>query len=272
MYVSEEHHPLRSIAAFDMRAAALTYLALSLLILGYPEQARQWHEQSLIWSRSLRHPHNLAFSLNYAAFFHLLGREARAATEVLDELSPLAAEQRFPVWLAGADIMRGYLLAARGEAAKGFPLARKGLAEREATGSSWHQTYFLGLLARIAQDAGESAEALALLDAALAMAASTGERWFEAELYRVRGQCLITHQQGARAAAEACFQHAIEAAREQQARLWELRAATSLARLWADQGRRAQARDLLAPVYGWFTEGFETADLKDAAALLAELS
>jgi predicted ATPase len=271
IYVPGEHHLLTSIAAFDMRAAALTYLALSFLILGYPEQARQWNEQSLIWSRSLRHPHTLAFSLNYAAFFHLLGRVGPPAEEVLDELSSLAAEQRFPVWLAGADIMRGYLLAARGEGALGLPLARKGLAERQATGSSWHETYFLGLLARIAQDAGESAEALRLLETALGMAERTDERWFAAELYRLRGQCLIAQQQGAGAAAEACFQHAIETAQEQQARLWELRAATSLARLWADQGKRAQAHDLLAPVYGWFTEGFDTADLKDAKALLDEL-
>ena len=270
IYVPGAHHPLTSIAAFDMRAAALTYLSLSLLILGYPEQARQWNEQSLIWSRSLRHPHTLAFSLNYAAFFHLLGRVGPAADHVLDELRSLAAEQRFPVWLAGADIMRGYVLAERGEAAEGLRLARNGLAERKATGSSWHQTYFLGLLARIAQEAGESAEALRLLETALGMVDSAGERWFEAELHRLRGQCLI--MQGAGAAAEASFQQAMEAAQEQQARLWELRAATCLARLWAEQGERVKAHDLLAPVYGWFTEGFETADLKDATALLDELA
>ena len=271
IYVPGQHDLLTSIAAFDMRAAALTYLALILLILGYPEQARQWHEQSLAWSRSLRHPHNLAFSLNYAAFFHVLGRVAPRAEEIIDELSSLAAEQRFPVWLAGADIMRGSLLAARGQAAEGLPLARKGVAERQATGSSWHETYFLGLLAWTARDAGEPAEALSLLEGARAIADRTGERWFEAELYRLRGHCLIAQHEGAGAAAEACFQHAIEVARAQQARMWELRAATSLARLWADQGKRTQARDMLAPVYGWFTEGFDTADLKDAKALLDEL-
>ena len=116
------------------------------------------------------------------------------------------------------------------------------------------------------------AEALSSLEAALSVADGTGERWFEAELYRLRGQCLITDQEGAHAAAEACFQHAIDAAKEQQAKLWELRAATSLARLWRDQGKRPEARDLLAPLYGWFTEGFETQDLKDAKGLLDELS
>jgi class 3 adenylate cyclase/predicted ATPase len=272
MYVPGEHHLLASIAAFDMRAAALTYLPLSLLILGYPDQARQWHEQALPWSRSLGHPHTLAFSLHYAAFFHLLGRDAPSGVEAIDELSSLAAEQRFPIWLAGADIMRGYLLAGRDKAAMALPLARKGLAQRQATGSSWHDTYFLGLLAWIAQDAGESDEAHRLLESALAMASRTGERWYEAELYRLRGQCLIAHQQCAGAAAQTCFRRAIAAAQSQQAKLWELRAATSLSRLWAEQGKRAQARDLLAPVYGWFTEGFDTADLKDAKGLLDELS
>jgi predicted ATPase len=271
MYVPEEHHLLTSIAAFDMRAAALSYLSLSLLILGHPEQAQQCQEQSLSWSRSLRHPHTLAFSLHYAGFFHLLGRVAPRAEEIIDELSSVAAEQRFPIWQSGAEIMRGYRLAGRGKAADGLPLAHKGLAARQANGSSWHDTFFLGLLAGIAQDAGEPAEALGLLDTALAMADATGERWFEAELYRLKGRCLIAHDQGAGAAAEACFEHAIARAREQQARLWELRAATSLARLWRDRGERTQAHDLLAPVYGWFTEGFETADLKDSKALLDEL-
>ena len=271
IYVPGAHHLLTSIAAFDMRAAALSYLSLSLLIVGYPEQARHWNEQALLWSRSLRHPHNLAFSLNYAAFYHLLGRVAPRPEEIIDELSALAAEQRFPVWLAGAGIMRGYLLAERGEAAEGLPHARKGLAERRATGSSWHETYFLGLLASIAQDAGEPAEALSLLEAGLAMVDRTGERWFEAELHRLRGQCLIAQQQDARTAAEVCFRRAMDAAQKQQAKLWELRAATSLARLWRDEGKRAEARDLLAPVYDWFTEGFDTADLKDAKALLDEL-
>jgi class 3 adenylate cyclase/predicted ATPase len=271
IYVPGAHHLLTSIAAFDMRAAALSYLSLSLLIVGYPEQARRWNEQALTWSRSLRHPHNLAFSLTYAAFFHLLGRVAPRPDEIIDELSALAAEQRFPVWLAGARIMRGYLLAEQGEAAEGLPSALEGLAERQATGSSWHGTFFLGLLARIAQDAGEAAEALNLLEAGLALVDRTGERWFEAELHRLRGHCIIDQQQGAGAAAEACFRRAIEAAQEQQAKLWELRAATSLARLWRDGNKRAEARDLLAPIYGWFTEGFETADLQDAKALLDAL-
>jgi predicted ATPase len=147
-----------------------------------------------------------------------------------------------------------------------------GAAQRRATGSSWHETYFLGLLAKGAQDAGEGAEALSLLEAALAMVNKTGERWFEAELHRLRGQCISTHQQGPCAAAEACFQRAIDAAQEQQAKLWELRAATSLARLWRDQGKRARAHDVLAPIYGWFAEGFDTADLKGSKALLDELS
>jgi predicted ATPase len=270
IYVPGEHDLLTSIAAFDMRAAALAYLALTLLIVGYPEQARQRREEALAWSRGLRHPHNLAFSLNYAAFHDLLAR-APGACDVIDELGALAVEQRFPVWRVGADIMRGHLLAARGQAAEGLPPARAGLDERRATGSSWHETFFLGLLAEVTNHAGDAPEALGLLDSALALAHRTGERWFEAELYRQRGESLLMDQGDTHAAAEASFRRALRVAQEQQARLWELRAAISLARLWAKQGERHKSRDLLAPVYGWFTEGFDTLDLKDAKALLDEL-
>jgi predicted ATPase/class 3 adenylate cyclase len=270
IYIPEAHHPLTSIAAFDMRAVALSYLALELLILGYPEQARQWDSQALSWSRNLRHPHTQAFSLHYSAVFHLLGRAEPAAEDLIDELRSLAAEHRFPVWLAGADVMRGHLLTARAEVPAGLARARQGLAARTATGLSYHQTYFGGLLAAACLQAAEAEEAASLLAAALATVTRTGERWFEAELHRLSGECHLAHA-GDRAAAETCFCRAIAIAREQGAKLWELRAATSLARLCAEHGRRAKARELLAPVYGWFTEGFASADLKDAKALLEEL-
>jgi predicted ATPase len=272
LYVPGAHHPLASIAAFDMRAAALSYLSLSLLILGHPEQARHWSEQALTWSRSLQHPHTLAFSLNYACYFHLLGRAGSSVEGVLEELRWLAVEQRFPIWLVGADIMGGYVLALHGRAADGLALARKGLTERKATGSNWHETFLLGLLAPTAHSAGQPDEAHSLLDAALAMADRTGERWYEAELHRVKGDLQLTQGHRDQVAAETSFRQAVTVARNQDARFWELRAATSLGRLWAKQGKRREAHDLLAPIYGWFTEGFDTADLKDAKALLDKLA
>ena len=271
IYVPEAHHLLTSIAAFDMRAVALSYLALELLLLGYPEQARRWNRQALSWSRDLRHPHTLAFSLHYAAMYFLLERADPAAEELIDELRSFAAEHRFPVWLGGAEMMRGHSLAASAASAEGSACAREALAMRAATGSTYHQTYFLGLLADNCRRAGEADEALSLLEVALEAASTTGERWFEAELHRLKGQCLMADP-GRGPVAEACFRTAITVSQEQGAKLWELRATTDLARLWAGQGRRGEACDILAPLYGWFTEGFDTADLMEAKALLDELS
>jgi predicted ATPase len=130
----------------------------------------------------------------------------------------------------------------------------------------------LTLLADARRASGQLEEAMTLLREALDRSEATGERWFEAELHRIKGDVLLRAPEVDPAEAEACLRKAIEVAQRQGARLWELRAATSLARLWADQGKRAQAHDLLAPVYSWFTEGFDTADLKDAKALLDELA
>jgi predicted ATPase len=140
-----------------------------------------------------------------------------------------------------------------------------------ATGSTYNGTYYLGLLAHACERAGQTDEALNLLETALEMADTMGERWFEAELHRTQGEWLVAHRPNGRQQAEDCLHRATVLAREQGARTWEPRAAMSLARLWRDQGRRTEARDLLAPVCGWFTEGLDTADLKEAKGLLNEL-
>jgi predicted ATPase len=147
---------------------------------------------------------------------------------------------------------------------------RSGSAAYRVTGAVILTPYHIGLLARACEIAGQVEESLALLDDALQIVERTGERWFAAELNRHKGQLLL--RQGHAEAAEALYHKALGIAQEQEAKLWELRAAMSLARLWRDQGHRAAARDLLAPVYGWFTEGFETQDLKQAKALLDELA
>jgi predicted ATPase len=198
-------------------------------------------------------------------------RAEPAAEELLDELLFLATEHRFPVWLGTANIMRGYVLVSRGETRAGLTLAQKGWTGWTATGSKYHGTYYLGLLAQAYERADQSDEALDLVDRALETADKIGERWFEAELRRLQGEWLAAHRQE-RQRAEACFHHAIDLARSQNAKVFELRAAISLARLWRDQGKPQQARELLAPVYCWFTEGFDTFDLKEAKALLEALS
>ena len=148
---------------------------------------------------------------------------------------------------------------------------RRGLTAYRATSAELWVPYFLGLLADAQGKAGQPAEALVLLEEGLERVERTRERWYEAELCRFRGELLLSVPDPNRAEAEASFHRAIAVAREQDARMWELRAATSLARLWRDQGKPVEARDLLAPVYGWFTEGFDTADLQEAKALLEEL-
>jgi predicted ATPase len=197
----------------------------------------------------------------------LVGEDA-VLSEWVDELVAVAIEQ--PFWIAVGTIYRGWLKAKNGDVAEGISLLRSGSAAYHATGAELLMPPFITLLARACEIAGEVEEAVTLSDGALQTVERTGERWLEAELYRHKGQLLL--QQGHSEAAEELYRKALSIATEQGAKLWELRAAASLARFRRDQGRRAEARDLLAPVYGWFTEGFDTPDLKDAKALLDELT
>ena len=271
LYTPEAHNALVTVTSFDVRTGALSYLSMILAIQGQPAEAASFSEQALTVSRDLHNPHNRVFSLNYATVSKLLRRLEQAAEEPLAELLSLAVEHGFPVWLGTANIMRGYVVAARGETAAGLALARKGWAEWTATGSKYHGTYYLGLLAQTCERAGEIDEAMDLIGTALEMADSTGERWFEAELRRVQGEWFVTHRRDEGPRAETCFDHALAVAKEQKARTWELRAATSLARLWRDQGKHTEALDLLAPVYDGTTEGLSTLELRDARVLLDEL-
>jgi predicted ATPase/class 3 adenylate cyclase len=266
LYNPEQHQALASIAAYDMRAVALSYLGWDLFILGQPDQARALSEQALIWSRQLRHPHTIAFVLIYAAVLDLLRRDHGSAEARLQELTLFAAEHRFPVWLALARVMHGYVLAARGETAQGLALAREGWADGMATGSRWNQTFYLALLAAACERAGRADEAFELLGAALEAVDESGERWFQSELHRHKGEWLARH--GKDDEAEACFQRALAVARRQHARTWELQAASSLARFFYDRGQHAEASDLLASVLVTFTDGLEMPALHDAKALL----
>ena len=168
--------------------------------------------------------------------------------------------------------MRGWSLAIQGLWAEGHAQLHGGLDAWRATGSGNSGPYFLTLLVEAQRQAGQSQAGLTVLTEALTLVDTTGERWYEAELYRLKGELLLQHTGSNASQAEPCFQHALAIARRQQAKSLELRAAMSLARLWQQQGKRQEAHDLLAPVYHWFTEGFDTADLQDAKALLEELA
>ena len=271
IYVPEVHESTAPVAVYDMRTVALIYLSLDLFALGYPEQALSRSEQALVSSRNQSHRQGYAFALSITALLYLLHRAERKALEVLDELISLAAEQRFQFWLTVANILRGHVLSVCGETRAGLALARKGLSDQIAGGSHLNETCYLGLLAQSCERAGEVDEALALLATGLETAEATGERWFEAELLRLKGAWLTTHRRADQEEAEAHLRRAISVAQGQNAKMLELRAATNLCRVWRDQGKRAEGNRLLTAVYGWFTEGFNTADLQDAKTLLEEV-
>ena len=184
----------------------------------------------------------------------------------------LATEQGFPFWRAFGLMLHGWALAQQGQAQEGLELIRHGLTAWRATGAEQLRSYFLGLLAEAYGAIGSPAVGLMALTEALTLVDNTGERWYEPEIHRLKGDLLLQQSADHHAEAQACFQQALDLARSLQAKSWELRAATSLARLWQQQGKCAEAYQLLAPVYGWFTEGFDTADLREATALLKELA
>ena len=203
------------------------------------------------------------------AMLLLLGDDADLDDRA-DELVAVAIEQGFPHYRALGTIYRGWGKVKNGDVAEGISLLRSGSGAYRATGAETWMPHYIALLAMACEIAGQIEEGLTLLDDALQIVERTGERWFAAELNRHKGQLLL--RQGHSEAAEELYRKALSIAQEQEAKLWELRAAASLARLRRDQGRHAEARDLLAPVYGWFTEGFDTPDLKEAKALLDELA
>jgi predicted ATPase len=190
--------------------------------------------------------------------------------EWVNQLVAVATEQGFPHWQAQGAIYRGWVKVKNGDLAEGMSLLRSGSAAYRASGAELLVPHYIALLAAACEIAAQVEEGWILLDDALQLVERTGEHWFTAELYRQKGRLLL--RQGHSDAAEELYRKALSIAEEQEAKLWELRAAASLARLRRDQGRYAEARDLLAPVYGWFTEGFDTPDLKEAKALLDALA
>jgi predicted ATPase len=218
----------------------------------------------------------LPFDLAEALCFAWLGDWARdgvksapTMAQAADEVLAISSEHGFAYFFGLGNVMRGWSLGAIGQTAEGIPLVRQGMDICGATGASLDKPWHLTALAEVYEMAGLPAEGLARLADAAELIERTQERWAEAGMHRVRATLMLAMNQ--HAAAEEAYYQAVTVARRQSAKLWELRAATGLARLWRGQGKRAEARDLLAPVYGWFTEGFDTPVLQDAKALLGEL-
>jgi predicted ATPase len=248
--------------------------ALALWLRGYPDQAVASSQAALALAQQLAHPLSLALALIWAAMIHHLRREVPPTQAHAEATMTIATDQGFPQPLAQAMALRGWVLAASGQGAAGLTQVRHGLAAYRVTGVTRDQPYYLALLAEASVQAGQTAAGLEALAEALAILASSGDYWWEAELHRLRGELLLvrdgTRRQGLEA--ETHFCQALAVARRQQAKSLDLRATMSLSRLWQGHGKRVEAYDLLAPLYHWFTEGFDTADLCGAKALLEALS
>jgi class 3 adenylate cyclase/predicted ATPase len=252
-------------------AIASLWLALTLLLLGYPEQAALHAGAGVRAARALSNPHSLAHALALACRYHSILGATAALHQATEELAALAAEHRFPFYAAAGQIYRGWVLSAGPDVARGIEVLREGMATFMDLGSVALRPYFSARIAVLSAAAAASArDGIGLLDEAQEQVDQSGQRWCEAELHRSRGVLLSAFPDARQA--ESCLQRSLATARRQGARLWELRAACSLGRLWRDQGKHDDARALLGPIHGGFAEGFDTPDLKEAKALLDALS
>jgi predicted ATPase len=241
--------------------------------LGYPEQALQKSRESLRMARELSHPSTMSSALSYAAWFQQCRGDPQAVKAHVEENMALATEQGFSPRRAQADFLRGWLLVEEGDSESGITQMSKFLVSQQAKGVSGRWMAHCGaLLAEVLRKSGRISEALNVATDALTRTQQSGGRYYKAELHRIKGELLLAQSPRATDAAENCLIQAIELASRQSAKSLELRAAMSLSRLWQSQGKKAEAQRLLAEIYGWFTEGFDTADLKQAKALLEELT
>ena len=234
--------------------------------MGYPDIALTSLTHSVTLAERISHPPSLIFALSYAALLHVYRREPELILDRLTAAEAAAAEQRLSVFLS-PHILRGAALLLLGQVNEAIASLRAGLPPGRTGGV---RSLGFALLTTALMETGEYPEAMTLISEALQGAEATGEGWWNPELHRSRGLVLLA--QNKLAEGEASIRQALDLARKKQAKSWQLRAATSLAGLWAEQGRRAEAHELLASVYGWFTEGFDTTDLKEAKTLLDGLA
>jgi class 3 adenylate cyclase/predicted ATPase len=272
LYRPDEHRDSAFHYGQDIGVSAFVVLSWALWHHGYPDRAAQAADRALALSRQLGHAHTLAHALGLASRAAVFARDVATVYARSNDCVALAHEHGFPLWAALGRIHQGWAEAQRDEATTGIARIRDGLAAFEATGTRNNTPLFLALLAEALALAGKMEEGLAALDDALAKAAVSGERGWSAEIHRLRGVLTARLPHPDPVKAEESFRTALAIAREQGTRGYELRAATSLARLCREQGSLTEARDLLAPVYSSFTEGFDTADLKEAKALLDQLA
>jgi predicted ATPase len=272
LYHPAEHRPLADRFATDNRVGVLCWRALPLWVLGYPEKAVADTDHALKDAREIGQAATLMFALAITSLTPILCGNDATANALLDEFGILADKKGSSYWKAWGMSNRGSLLALTGKAADAVQLLISGIAAWRSTGATFFMPWYLSCLARAYAELGHFDDAWRSIGDAMTAVETTRERWCESEVHRVAGEIALKSSQPDAVKAGAYFERALAVARQQQAKSWELRSAMSMARLWSDQGKRDEARDLLAPVYGWFTEGFDTLDLKQAKALLEELA
>ena len=272
LYDPIEHRQLATRFGVDIRVALLAFRSLALWVLGHPQAAAADADRAIQDAREIGNAATLMYVLAHTTMFALIPcGNYSAAKAQLDELAVLAEEKGASFWKALGRLNYGCLLVLTDKASEAIPVLIAGLAAYGSTGATIWKPQMLLRLAQAYADLGQFDDAWRCIGEAMTAVETTKEKWIEAELHRIAGEIALKSKTPSAAKAEACFERALAIARQQQAKSWELRAAMSLARLWRDQGKVQQARELLAPVYGWFTEGFDTRDLTEAKALLEEL-
>jgi DNA-binding winged helix-turn-helix (wHTH) protein/predicted ATPase len=276
LYNSRQHRSLAFLHGQDPGVAYLAHSAWALWYLGCPDQAAKKMRESFTLAQKVSHSHSLAFALHWASCIHLLRSDEHTAKEQAEKAVLFSSEHGFPYWQAQATILRGWALARQGDTGEGIEQINHGLAAYRRTGAVLWLGYHLALLAEAYYRAGEITKGLTVLAEAHSATNRSGARYYEAELHRLKGELLRKQAKGQKRnvglEAEACFRKAINVARRQKAKSLELRAVTSLSRLWQTQGKEKEAQKILLRIYDWFTEGFDTPDLKEAKALLVSLN
>ncbi len=271
-YDSERDRALAFQFGQDIGVSAMIYLAIALWPLGELDRARRVADEAMTHAMSSGHVATLAYGYGHLCTFGLIRRDAVGTLSHASALLELSREHTLPMWSAFGVFFHGYARALSGDDADtGLTEMRQGILLCREQGILVWAPSLLAMNALEEMEAGQLDAGSAMLDEAFAVAERTGQHWFDAELYRIRGELVLGRSHHDGEGAETAFTQAMSCAQRQQTRTFELRAATSLARLWRDQGKRTEARNLLAPIYGWFTEGFDTLDLKEAKALLEEL-
>jgi predicted ATPase len=271
LYDPAEHRPLATRFSVDTGVSVLSYRSWALWFLGYPEAALRDAEHALKDARDIGQAATLMYALGHVSSTHFQCGNYATANLVVDELDALADEKGTLFWKAWGMVSQGQFFALTGKSTDAVHLLTSGIAAWRSTGSTMLMPLWLSLLTRAYGDVGKFDDASRCVGEAMTAVETTKERWHEAEVYRIAGEIALMSPVPDAAKAEAYFERALAVARQQQAKSWELRAAMSMARLWRDQDKRQKAYDLLAPTYGWFTEGFDTLGLKEAKALLDEL-